>query len=148
MLYHFIGKGIEFSIYLVKIKMLNFKESKVLIVDDEPDARFLIERILRKRNCKTVFAKNLSEATRAMESETPSLIFLDNSLPDGRGIDFIPFLKENYPDTRVIVITANDNLFDKNIAFQKGADDFLGKPLSLELINRTLDDISDVRLNV
>jgi DNA-binding NtrC family response regulator len=124
--------------------MRNLTESKILIVDDEPDARFLFERILRKRNIKSAFARNLSEATNAMEMDRPSLIFLDNSLPDGRGIDFIPYLKEHYPGTRVIIITANDNIFDKKIAFQNGADDFLGKPLSLELINRTLDDIPDV----
>src|SRR5271156_6138198 len=106
--------------------MDNIIESKILIVDDEPDARFLIERILHKRHCKITFAKNLNEAICALEKDTPSLIFLDNSLPDGRGIDLIPFLKENYPNTRVIVITANDNLFDKKMAFQKGADDFLG----------------------
>jgi CheY-like chemotaxis protein len=128
--------------------MRNFNESKVLIVDDEPDARFLFDRILRKRNVKTTFAKNLSEATHAMETDHPVLIFLDNSLPDGRGIDFIPFLKEHYPDTHIIIITANDNITDKKIAFLKGADDFLGKPLSLEVINRTLDDLSCLRWSV
>ena len=128
--------------------MQNFTESKVLIVDDEPDARFLFEWILRKRNLKTTFAKNLSEATHAMETDHPVLIFLDNSLPDGRGVDFIPFLKEHYPDTRVIIITANDNIIDKKTAFLKGADDFLGKPLSLEVINRTLDDLPYLRWSV
>lgn len=127
------------------MNMRNLTESKILIVDDEPDARFLFERILRKRNMKSAFARNLSEAANAMEMDHPSLIFLDNSLPDGRGIDFIPYLKEHYPTTRVIIITANDNIFDKKIAFQKGADDFLGKPLSLELINRTLDDMPSVQ---
>ena len=126
------------------MNMRNLTESKILIVDDEPDARFLFERILGKRNLKSAFARNLTEATNAMEMDHPSLIFLDNSLPDGRGIDFIPFLKEHYPGTRVVIITANDNIFDKKIAFQKGADDFLGKPLSLELINRTLDDMPGV----
>ncbi len=126
------------------MNMRNLTEPKILIVDDEPDARFLFERILRKRNIKSAFARNLNEATNAMEMDHPSLIFLDNSLPDGRGIDFIPYLKEHYPGKRVIIITANDNIFDKKIAFQKGADDFLGKPLSLELINRTLDNMPDV----
>jgi DNA-binding NtrC family response regulator len=130
------------------MNMRNLTESKILIVDDEPDARFLFERILGKRNLKSAFARNLTEATNAMEIDHPSLIFLDNSLPDGRGIDFIPFLKEHYPGTRVIIITANDNIFDKKTAFQKGADDFLGKPLSLELINRTLDDMPCVHRSV
>jgi DNA-binding response OmpR family regulator len=68
-------------------------ESKVLIVDDEPDARFLIERILLKRNCQAAYAQNLNEARSVLDSDSPSLVFLDNSLPDGQGIDLIPFFK-------------------------------------------------------
>jgi two-component system, OmpR family, response regulator len=117
-------------------------QTKVLIVDDEPDICFLFGRILHKRNLKTGYASNLAEATSFLEADPPSLIFLDNSLPDGQGIDFIPYLKKNYPSTRVIMVTANDSAMDQKRAFQQGADEFLGKPLSLELINRTLDSIS------
>jgi two-component system, OmpR family, response regulator len=121
--------------------MLNDRQSKVLIVDDEPDICFLFGRILKMRNLRTDFANNLAEASRSVQADPPSLIFLDNSLPDGQGIEFISFLKEHYPGTRIIIITANDGSIDKIRAFQQGADDFLGKPLSLELINRTLDKI-------
>jgi two-component system, OmpR family, response regulator len=116
-------------------------QTKVLIVDDEPDIRFLFSRILRKRNMETGYAKNLAEATVSIQADPPSLIFLDNSLPDGQGIDIIPYLKKNYPGTRIIVVTANDSAVDMIKAFQQGADDFLGKPLSLEIINKTLDKI-------
>jgi DNA-binding response OmpR family regulator len=116
---------------------------KVLIVDDEPDICFLFSRILRGRNLKTGYASNLEEATTAFRDDPPALVFLDNSLPDGQGVDFIPFLKENYPKTRVIVVTANDSARDKQRAFQQGADDFMGKPLSLDRINRALDLLED-----
>jgi two-component system OmpR family response regulator len=122
--------------------MYNERQSKVLIVDDEPDICFLFSRILKMRNLRTDFACNLADASRSVQADPPSLIFLDNSLPDGQGVDFISFLKEHYPDTRIIMITANDGSIDKLRAFQQGADDFLGKPLSLEIINRTLDKIS------
>ena len=115
--------------------------SNVLIVDDEPDVCYLFDRILHKRNLKTGYAYNLAEAARVMHSDRPSLVFLDNNLPDGQGVDFIPYLKLHYPDTRVIMVTANDSASDKKKAFLKGADGFLSKPLSLELINRTLDKI-------
>jgi two-component system, OmpR family, response regulator len=117
--------------------------SNVLIVDDEPDICYLFDRILHKRNLKTGYAYNLAEAARAMYSDRPSLVFLDNNLPDGQGIDFIPYLKLHYPDTRVIMVTANDSVSDKKRAFQQGADGFLSKPLSLDLINRTLDKIKE-----
>ena len=114
----------------------------MLIVDDEPDICFLFGRILKMRNLRTDFANNLAEASLSVQADPPSLVFLDNSLPDGQGIDFISFLKEHYPGTRIIIVTANDGSMDKIRAFQRGADDFLGKPLSLEIINRTLDKIS------
>ncbi len=117
--------------------------SNVLIIDDEPDICYLFDRILHKRNLKTGYAYNLAEAARVMYSDRPSLVFLDNNLPDGQGIDFIPYLKLHYPNTRVIMVTANDSASDKTIAFQKGADGFLSKPLSLDLINRTLDKIKE-----
>ena len=118
------------------------RQAKVLIVDDEVDIRFLFARILRKRDLKTGFASNLAEAMQSIHSETPSLIFLDNCLPDGQGVDLIPYLKENYPATHIVMVTANDSLIDKNRAFQQGADEFLGKPLSLALINGTLDKMN------
>ncbi|HXB30375.1 MAG TPA: response regulator [Puia sp.] len=121
--------------------MQNNRQSKVLIVDDEPDICFLFGKILKMRNLRTDFANNLAEASLSVQADPPSLVFLDNSLPDGQGIDFISFLKEHYPGTRIIIVTANDGSMDKIRAFQRGADDFLGKPLSLELINRTLDKI-------
>lgn len=118
-------------------KMLN-----VLIVDDEPDICFLFEKILHKRNLQTGFANSLADAVCLIEKRRPYLIFLDNSLPDGKGIDFIPYLKARYPYTKVVMLTANDSPDDQRAAYLKGADDFLGKPLSLERINLTLDKMS------
>jgi two-component system, OmpR family, response regulator len=124
--------------------MSEHEQPKVLIVDDEQDVRFLFGRIMLKRNVEAGFAKNLTEATECVQEDTPSLIFLDNSLPDGSGIDFIPYLKKNYPGMLIVVITANDSPMDRKVALQQGADAFLGKPLSLDLINRTLDMMKDL----
>jgi DNA-binding response OmpR family regulator len=113
----------------------------VLVVDDEPDICFLFEKILQKRNVQTEFAKSLADATILIENSSPYLIFLDNSLPDGRGVDFIPYLKARFTAVRVVMVTANDSPDDRRAAYLKGADDFLGKPLSLDRINLTLDKI-------
>ena len=140
--YQFIGKRIE-SIYQLQQSMRERAQSKVLIVDDEPDICFLFDKILHKRNMTLGYAYNLADAARSVDADPPSLVFLDNNLPDGQGVDFIPYLKHHYPKTQVIMVTANDSDLDKLKAFQSGADDFLSKPLSLDLINRTLDKISD-----
>jgi len=116
---------------------------KVLIVDDEPDVGFLFGKILRKRNLSTRFVQNLKEAQESIEAEKPAVIFLDNNLPDGQGIDIIPRLKADYPETRIIVVTANDTPGDEYKAIQKGADGFLGKPLTIDSINRSLGHIGE-----
>jgi two-component system, OmpR family, response regulator len=122
-----------------------WEQGKVLVVDDEPDVCFLFERILRKRHIRASFAHNLAEANSSMQRDPPALIFLDNNLPDGQGVDFIPFLKENYPQTRIVMVTANDTLGDQKKAFLKGADDFLGKPLSMAGINYSLDRMNETK---
>jgi DNA-binding response OmpR family regulator len=112
----------------------------VLVVDDEPDICFLFEKILRKRNLRPGFAKSLAEASILVENKKPYLIFLDNSLPDGKGVDFIPYLKSRFPAARIVMVTANDSPDDRRVAYLMGADDFLGKPLNLKQINITLDN--------
>jgi two-component system, OmpR family, response regulator len=114
-------------------------QTKILIVDDELDICFLFYQILRKRNLKMSCANNLAEAKASVQTETPAVIFLDNCLPDGQGMDLIPYLKLHYPSTQVVMVTANDSAADKSRAFQRGADDFLEKPLSLARINGALD---------
>ena len=130
--------------FMVQQKSMNLRgQTKVLIVDDEPDVCYLFSRILDKRHIRTRYANNLKQAVESVLADPPALIFLDNSLPDGQGVEFIPYLKKNFPLTRVIMVTANDTAADKKRAFQLGADEFLGKPLTLDLINRTLDRIRD-----
>jgi len=70
---------------------------KVLIVDDELDICYLLSGILKQRNFRHGFVKTLSDARTALRNERPSLLFLDNRLPDGLGLDFVPYVKKNYP---------------------------------------------------
>ena len=114
---------------------------KVLIVDDEPDICFLLSNILRRRNVDTGVAGSLAEATMELSSRIPNVIFLDNSLPDGKGIEFIQYVKNNYPLIKVIMVTANDSYADQSAAMRQGADIFLGKPLTREIVNSVLDSV-------
>ena len=81
---------------------------KVLIVDDELDICYLLSGILKQRNFRTGFVNSLSDAVNALRTEEPSLLVLDNHLPDGYGLDFIPYVKKNFPEIKVIMITAHD----------------------------------------
>ena len=115
--------------------------SKVLIVDDELDICYLLSGMLKQRNFRTGFVNSLSDAVVALQTDTPSLLFLDNHLPDGFGLDFIPYVKKNYPEVKVIMITAHDGAAERKTAYNGGVDLFIAKPLNRKLINDAIDKL-------
>ena len=116
-------------------------DKKVLIVDDEVDICNLLSWILKQKNLATDSVNTLSDAKKALMKETPYILFLDNYLPDGFGVEFIQHVKENYPSVKVIMITAHDSFSEKQKAINKGADFFISKPFTKALINETIDII-------
>ena len=113
----------------------------ILIVDDEIDICHLLKTILKQKNFNSSFANSLSDAQKALEEHPPSLLILDNRLPDGMGIDFIPYVKEKYPSVKILMVSAFDSSMDKNQAYDKGADFFIGKPLNRDVINKAIDKL-------
>lgn len=116
--------------------------NKVLIVDDELDICYLLSGMLKQRNFLTGFVNCLSDAVIALQNDTPSILFLDNHLPDGFGLDFIPFIKKNYPEVKVVMITAHDGAVERRQAYEGGVDLFVAKPLNRKLINDAIDKLN------
>lgn len=112
---------------------------KALIVDDEADICYLLDGILKKKSLRSTYVNTLSEAQRMLKKEAPSILFLDNHLPDGLGVDFIDYVKKNHPLTRIVVVTAIDSSSDRLKAYEKGADYFIAKPFNREVINKVVD---------
>lgn len=109
-----------------------------LIIDDEIDSCYLLAGILRNNNIDANYAHTLSDAKEALKKQCPEIIFLDNHLPDGKGIDFISYVKENYSSSKLIMITAYATPADKKKALSEGADMFIPKPFSRDVINKTV----------
>ncbi|MEO5563200.1 MAG: response regulator [Chitinophagaceae bacterium] len=115
---------------------------KALIIDDEADICYLLSSILRQKNFQTAFAGSLSEAEKLLEQECEhSVIFLDNHLPDGLGVNYIPTLKKKCPTSVIVMITAHDTVADRQKAQDHGVDFFIGKPFSKEIIFTTIEGI-------
>ena len=111
---------------------------KALIVDDEIDICYLLSSILKQQKLQTSYVNTLMDAEKSLFKDSPNLVFLDNHLPDGRGIDFIQHIKKNHPEIFVIMITAHDTLEDRSKAYTQGADMFIAKPFTREVINNIL----------
>jgi len=115
---------------------------KVLIIDDEIDICYLLSGILRSKNVQSAYVTSLSEATIALQKLAPSIVFIDNYLPDGRGTDFISHIKAVHPLAKIVMITAHDTLEDRNKALKMGADRFIGKPFTTDMINKIIQEIA------
>ncbi|HEX8460436.1 MAG TPA: response regulator [Segetibacter sp.] len=113
------------------------KTKKALIIEDESDMCLLLNIMLTNDEVDLDHVKNLSSAKEYLKNENPSVIILDNKLPDGFGIDFIGFLKENYPDIKIIMISGYDASAE-DVAIHNGADVFLLKPFTKDQLYKSM----------
>jgi two-component system, NtrC family, response regulator PilR len=104
---------------------------KILIVDDEPDIRELLEITLGRMKLDTRGARNLKEAREWLTRETFDLCLTDMRLPDGTGLDLVQHIQQRHPQVPVAMITAYGNVETAINALKAGAFDFLTKPVDL-----------------
>ena len=114
------------------------KTKKILIVEDEGEMCLLLNILLDAKEMELDHVKYLSNAKEYLEKEHPSVVLLDNKLPDGFGVDFISYIKKNYPTTKVIMISGFDSSA-KDVAMENGADDYIEKPFTK---NQLFDSIT------
>ncbi len=104
---------------------------QVLIIDDEPDIRELLELTLGRMNLDTRAAANLDEGRQLLSEYPFDLCLTDMRLPDGNGLDMVRHIQEHYPDLPVAVITAFGNIETAVLALKAGAFDFVSKPVDI-----------------
>ncbi|MBD8616394.1 sigma-54-dependent Fis family transcriptional regulator [Pseudomonas putida] len=104
---------------------------KILIVDDEPDIRELLEITLGRMKLETRSARDVSEAREWLGRESFDLCLTDMRLPDGTGLELVQHIQQRYPQLPVAMITAFGSLDTAINALKAGAFDFLTKPVDL-----------------
>ena len=102
---------------------------KILIIEDEGEMCLVLNILLSNEDIELEHVKNILAAEEYLAEELPSLIILDNKLPDGYGVDYISHLKKRYPSIKIIMITGFDASV-KDVAMENGADLFLEKPFT------------------
>ncbi len=109
---------------------------KILVVDDENSVRDLIQLILKREKYEVITACDGKSALVCAKNQKPDLIVLDLMLPDISGYDVC---KEIYNSLKIpiIMLTAKNEVIDKVLGLEFGADDYITKPFeSMELIAR------------
>lgn len=118
-------------------------KNTILMVDDEPAVLFGYGRYFAQAGYETAEALSLAEARAAVQSRRFDVVLLDLNLPDGNGIDWIRPLREENPDTAVIVITGQGDIPTAVEAMRLGADNFLVKPVDMDglhvFLNKSLE---------
>lgn len=112
---------------------------KILVVEDEGEMGLLLNLILNERNFELDYVNNLLSADEYLQKEQPSVIILDNKLPDGFGVDFISYIKKKYPSIKIIMISGFGSARD--VALENGADMFFEKPFTKDELYNSIDKL-------
>jgi PAS domain S-box-containing protein len=116
-------------------------ETRVLIVDDEPEFCSIIEKFLRNESYELHFANCGREALRLFDEDPAfDVVLLDLNLPDMNGFKVMGYLAEHFPETLVVIITGYASLESATEALRCGAYDYLTKPFAREELYKTLQN--------
>lgn len=114
------------------------KKQTVLIVDDEPDIRQLLDITLTRMGLATVAAADLGQARQCLAYGDIDLCLTDMKLPDGNGISLVEHIQSDYPSIPVAMITAHGSVETAITALKAGAFDFISKPIELERLRNLI----------
>ena len=103
--------------------------ARVLIVDDDPASRRLLEVRLRPLECDVATAGNGEQALSAIRKDVPDLVLLDLQMPRMGGIEVLRALRQEEITVPIIVITAHGSIETAVEAMKEGAYDFITKPV-------------------
>jgi two-component system, OmpR family, alkaline phosphatase synthesis response regulator PhoP len=122
---------------------MDLKTNKVLIADDEPDIREIIEYNLTREGYQVQTAKDGNEALAKARSFKPDLIILDIMMPYKNGVEVCEILRSqsDFQQTMIIFLTARSDESSQIKGLETGADDYITKPVSPKVLNSRVNAI-------
>jgi len=118
---------------------------RVLVIDDEPDIRELLNLTLSRMGLDVTTTQDLAEARRVLQDQTFSFCLTDMRLPDGNGLDLVEEISNQFPDLPTAVITAHGKIEDAVQALKMGAFDFVSKPVDLAVLRKLVNTALKLR---
>ncbi|MCF8027575.1 MAG: response regulator [Desulfobacteraceae bacterium] len=119
------------------------KKYPILVVDDEKNIRLTVSRALESLDMPVQTAVNGEAALQKFHEHVFGIVFLDLKMPGMDGMTVLHRIKENWPQTRVVIITAHGTVESAVEAMKLGAVDFIQKPFSPAEIRKLATDILD-----
>jgi DNA-binding NtrC family response regulator len=109
-------------------------KAKIMLVDDEPSFRLLVQSLLVKEGYEVTEAGSCSSLRQALAGPPPNLVLLDLYLPDGNGLDVLPDLRLHWPNTKVIILTGHPGAEAAEDAYRLGEVLWLNKPFDAAML--------------
>lgn len=112
------------------------ENNTILVIDDDPNICEVVKLYLNKEGYSTIIAYNGISGLQSFKDNSPSLVLLDLMLPQMNGLDVCKEIRKD-SSTPIIMLTAKDDVIDKVVGFELGADDYVVKPFEpKELVAR------------
>jgi len=117
----------------------------LLIVDDEKNIRDGIAEAFQMEGYKALTAEDGQTAMKMLEENYIDLVITDLKMPRISGMELLQYVKQNWPNVPVIIITAHGDIADAVKAMQQGALEFITKPLNLEHLLKLTKNALEMR---
>lgn len=113
----------------------------VLIVDDQPGIRLLLEELFKRENYSVRLAKNGLEAFKKIGEEQPDCVLLDMKMAGIDGTEVLKRIKKDWPDVPVIMMTAYGELEKIEEVLALGAEKYFTKPFDIYEVRDTVNAV-------
>lgn len=121
-----------------KLKIEQFSDKSLLIVDDDDAFRTRLGRAMELKGFKTVLASSVEGAIKEVKRVPPAFAVVDLRLADGNGLEVVEEIRKSKPDSRVVMLTGYGNLPTAVAAVKAGAIDYIPKPADAEDVESAL----------
>jgi DNA-binding NtrC family response regulator len=120
---------------------LSNQAKRILLVDDEENARTALARILAREGYEVFSAGNGFEALELLQSSTVELVITDINMPEMNGMSFMRELNRLYPGINVIMITAYGEVESYIEAMNLGAFEYINKPVRMDELKKIITKV-------
>ncbi len=120
------------------LKLSDFEDKSLLIVDDDDPLRLRLARAMEKKGFLVKDAKTVENAVKIVKSSPPKFALVDLRLEDGNGLDVVKEIYKTKSDSRIVMLTGYGNLPTAVAAVKAGAIDYMAKPVDADDVESAL----------
>ena len=117
------------------------QQKRILVVDDEENARIALSKILAREGYDVASAGNGYEALNYLRGKEVELIITDINMPEMNGLSFLREVSRNHPESNVIMVTAYGEVESYIEAMNLGAFEYINKPVKIDELKKIIRKI-------